>query len=210
MRTFKKDDLNNILEQHRIWLIDRSKGSCAHLNNADLRGADLRGADLNNADLRGADLRGANLTGANLRGADLSNAVLAYADLSDVVLRYANLTGANLRGADLSNAVLAYADLSDVVLRYANLTGANLIGADLNNTNLYKTVGNSVEIRTVQSARYHINITKYKIQIGCKSYSKKEWFAFSDGAIKEMDAGALEWWTVYKPIIKALIDADEG
>ena len=175
MRTFKKDDLTNILEQHRIWLIDRSKGSCAHLNNADLRGADLRGADL----------RGANLSNANLRGADLGY-------------------------ADLSNAVLAYADLSDVVLRYANLTGANLIGADLNNTNLYKTVGNSVEIRTVQSARYHINITKYKIQIGCKSYSKKEWFAFSDGAIKEMDAGALEWWTVYKPIIKALIDADEG
>lgn len=55
----EKKELVAILQQHKEWLADNTKG-----NRADLQGADLYGADLSGADLRGANLRGADLQGA--------------------------------------------------------------------------------------------------------------------------------------------------
>jgi uncharacterized protein YjbI with pentapeptide repeats len=59
-----KDEIEAVLQKHRLWLSGDAGGECANLTKADLRGADLRGADL-----RGAYLRGADLTKADLRGA---------------------------------------------------------------------------------------------------------------------------------------------
>ena len=81
-----QDELDAILQKHKLWLDDADGGI-----RADLKGANLRGANL-----WGADLKGANLRGADLRGADLYKSNLRHADLSD-----ADLRGADLRGADL-------------------------------------------------------------------------------------------------------------
>ena len=67
--------LNEILEQHKLWLRNRG-GMRADLQGADLRRADLRGAYLRGADLQGADLQGADLRRAYLQGADLQGAYL--------------------------------------------------------------------------------------------------------------------------------------
>jgi len=91
-----REQLKDILHQHKLWLLDRSTGKGADLRGADLEGADLEGANLRSADLKGAYLRGANLRGTDLRGADLEGA-----NLEDANLRDANLRGANLRGANL-------------------------------------------------------------------------------------------------------------
>ena len=61
-----QDELDAILQKHKLWLDDADGGI-----RADLKGANLRGAGLWGAVLRGADLRGADLRGADLRGADL-------------------------------------------------------------------------------------------------------------------------------------------
>jgi uncharacterized protein YjbI with pentapeptide repeats len=94
-------NIEKILDDHKEWLLDNTKGQ-----RADLREANLSEANLSRADLREADLIGANLIGANLIEADLSSAYLS---------------GANLRGANLSRA-----NLSRAYLRRANLNGANL------------------------------------------------------------------------------------
>ena len=93
------EELKQILDEHKAWLADNSKGKRANLSDANLSDADLSGADLRWVNLRNANLYGADLYGANLRGADLR-----WVDL-----RWANLSGANLRNADL---------------RWANLSGA--------------------------------------------------------------------------------------
>ena len=72
----KGEELREILEKHRKWLIGEDGGELADLQEADLQEADLSDADLQDADLsdaylRGAALRLANLCGADLRGADL-------------------------------------------------------------------------------------------------------------------------------------------
>jgi uncharacterized protein YjbI with pentapeptide repeats len=91
-----RNELDRVLEQHKMWLADPTTGSCADLSGADLRGANLSRANLSCANLSCAYLSGANLSRANLSGADLSGADLRGADLS----------GADLRGAYLSRATM--------------------------------------------------------------------------------------------------------
>jgi len=125
------------------------------------------------------------LTGADLSGADLNSADLRRADLKD-----ANLTGADLRYADF---------------RFADLKGANLSGANLNNC-----IGNRKEIKTIQTSKYWIVYTKDVMQIGCENHTIDKWFQFSDDRISKMGDDALEWWKVWKPILKKIIKANRG
>jgi hypothetical protein len=89
-----RDQIDEALRLHRLWLEGRAEGRRADLSRADLRRADLSGADLRDAELRRADLSGAELRDADLRRADLRGAVLRRVDLS----------GADLSGADLPQA----------------------------------------------------------------------------------------------------------
>ena len=104
MKEITRDELNEILRKHDLWLKGDFNGARANLNGANLYGANLYGANLYGADLNGADLNGANLYGANLIRADLIRADLIRADLNGANLRGANLRGANLRGANLRGA----------------------------------------------------------------------------------------------------------
>ena len=113
----KKEELEKILELHKMWLNDEEGGVRANLCKADLSDANLCKADLIDVNLGGA-----NLIGANLSGADLSGANLRETDLIGANLRETNLIGANLNGADLSGANLNGADLSGANLRETNLT----------------------------------------------------------------------------------------
>ena len=92
MKKITKEELETILEQHKLW-------------------SDSNGKDGKRADLSGADLSDADLMFANLTFADLSGAILSGADLSD-----ADLTRADLSGADLINSELEYANLTNTIL----------------------------------------------------------------------------------------------
>ena len=69
-----KEQLDNVLRKHALWINNKPVGERANLNGADLRRANLYGADLYEANLRGATLRRADLSGADLSGADLYGA----------------------------------------------------------------------------------------------------------------------------------------
>lgn len=86
-----KEELKEILENHKLWLQDSNTGKRANLHYADLSYADLRSANLISANLISANLSYANLSYTNLRSADL---------------RSADLISANLSSADLSSADL--------------------------------------------------------------------------------------------------------
>ena len=125
-RSISKEELNNILEKHKMWLDNKPGGE-----RADLYNADLSGANLSEANLSDAELSRSNLYEANLYKADLSRANLYESDL----IR-ANLIGANLYDADLSEAYLNGADLSEANLSRAYLYKANLYNADLSGADL--------------------------------------------------------------------------
>ena len=101
MRKFTPEELKKILEDHKLWLNDHSKGARADLSYANLRYLDLRNADIRYSDLSYSDIRYSNFS---------------YSDLS-----YSNLSYSDLRNADLSNADLSYSDLSNAKLRSEEL-----------------------------------------------------------------------------------------
>ena len=82
MKEITRDELNEILRKHNLWLKGDFNGARADLYRAELRGANLNGADLRGANLNGADLYRAELRGADLNGADLYGADLYGADLN--------------------------------------------------------------------------------------------------------------------------------
>jgi len=179
MKTYSQEELNNIIELNRLYTIGDPKGKKANLEGANLEGADLRGANL-----RGANLEGANLIEANLEGANLIEA---------------NLIGADLRGADLIGADL----------RRADLRRADLIWADLEEANLSYCIGNSREIKTIQTDTYHICYTKDVMAIGRKQYTIKEWFDFDDTTIGSMDKGkSLKWWLKNKETLRLITNGE--
>ena len=90
MRKISKEELDKILEEHKLWLEGKG-GKRANLYIENLEGANLRKANLYKADLEGANLREADLYGADLRYADLKGTDLCKADLCK-----SNLLGANL------------------------------------------------------------------------------------------------------------------
>jgi hypothetical protein len=114
-----KEELNEKIKLHSLWLIGDKDGVKINMSGADLSGASLSGANLSGASLSGANLSGANLSYTSLSGANLSGASLSGASLSGASLSGASLSGANLSGASLSGASLSGADL-----RGASLSGA--------------------------------------------------------------------------------------
>ena len=135
MKKISREELNEMLVQHELWLNDEG-GKRLDLENVDLRDADLRNTNLRNANLECANLECANLMNTNLECASLRNANLECANLEcaslmNTNLEYANLTNTNLEYANLRSANLEYANL-----RYANLRYANLRNADLERANL--------------------------------------------------------------------------
>ena len=56
MKTYTSEELKDILEQHKLWLSDNTKGKRADLRSADLSSADLSSANLSSANLSSAYL----------------------------------------------------------------------------------------------------------------------------------------------------------
>jgi len=83
---------------------------------------------------------------------------------------------------------------------------ANLGGANLGGANLWNCIGNSREIKTIQTDGYTINYTNEIMQIGCERHNIEDWFGFDNDRIFEMNQQtAVIWWKKWKPILKEVI-----
>ena len=83
---------------------------------------------------------------------------------------------------------------------------ANLSDADLRGADLRGVFGNMGHIKSLQTEKYTITYTATILQIGCKRFTIDEWKNFDNKTISQMDSGALEWWTKWKPIILQIIE----
>ena len=187
------------------------KSRRAYLRGANLREANLGGANLNEANLREANLCLANLNRANLRRADLSGANLRLANLSGADLSRANLSRANLNETNLFGANLRLANLGG-----ADLSRANLFGANLRNANLRWVIGNGYQIKTLIASQHHVSWTATgegddfapTMAIGCEQHPIEDWWRFDNATIEKMENGALDWWRVWKPILRQLVEME--
>ena len=98
------EQLKDILNKHKKWLLNENGGERADLSGANLSRANLSRAYLSRADLSRANLSRAYLSRTDLSGANLYGTYLSGADLSGANLSRAYLSRADLSGADLSGA----------------------------------------------------------------------------------------------------------
>ena len=109
MKTITKEELQEILEAHKLWIDSGEQEGCradlskVDLSRVDLSWTNLREIDLSGADLSWTDLTGADLTGANLSGAYLQEANLQGAYLSKTDLRVATAKGCVIYRAEFSS-----------------------------------------------------------------------------------------------------------
>jgi uncharacterized protein YjbI with pentapeptide repeats len=96
------------------------------------------------------------------------------------------------------------ASLCGANLRSADLRGADLRGASLYGASLCDVIGNGREIKTIQTNKWMIVITKKVMAIGCQQHKYKKWMKFTDEEISNMDDDALEFWNNWKKIIKKM------
>lgn len=178
IKQISREELNEILKEHKLWLEGEGEGERADLSYTNLSGMDLRGvnlkrailthanliyADLKYANLAYADLRYADLRCADAENVDFMSADLKYAKLSDANLKRANFKYADSRFADFKYADLRYActistgfegaDFESAILRYANLKHADLEGvnlkyADISHSNLEGALMKDIEVNT--------------------------------------------------------------
>ena len=66
------------------------------------------------------------------------------------------------------------------------------------------------DVCNITGQDYNITITPNHIKIGCQYHSKTAWFKFRDSEIEKMDGQrALDFWKVWKPILKSICEKDK-
>lgn len=188
MRNISKEELEEILRKHRLWLREdeyEDEEECADLDGinlafikhksslekgerANLDHVNLNGFDLSDANLKRADLCCASLEGANLENADLIEADLSYANLENANLKGAVLNRADLRHANLENANLSKTNLRRADLRYADLNRANLSSSRAEYANLVSADLRYADLKDADLRRSDLEYADLKnADLGC-------------------------------------------
>jgi uncharacterized protein YjbI with pentapeptide repeats len=142
MKYLAGPELNNVLTQHRDWLLTKGRrGKRAKLvsvgfNAASFTGIDLSGVVFIKVDMQDCTLEGVNFNGSTLLGssfikAQISNCSFKYADMDEC-----NLSEATIIGCDLTDADLAYAVLEKVIFENTTFTNTNFFGTNLRSASL--------------------------------------------------------------------------
>lgn len=171
-----REELDEVLHFHKLWIYGEKGGQRAILAGRDLRDLDLdlSGVDLSSADLSGANLSHTNLYGANLSGVDLSKATLIGTNLYGADLRHATFANSYLSNINLSHANLCDTVWMGATLGEGDLTGANLLHASLGHARLSRVRG----IVYGTADRWLMIVYQYdgviRVKAGCRDFTLEE------------------------------------
>ncbi|MEZ5813196.1 MAG: pentapeptide repeat-containing protein [Alphaproteobacteria bacterium] len=110
MEKITQEQLLEIIERHKKFLMGSGGGQRAILTCKDLSGLDFRLADLSNADFSGARLDGANMSQASFVNASFFSCDMHKTDMKNSNFTRADFRGAEVIGSDLSEADFTHAD----------------------------------------------------------------------------------------------------
>lgn len=104
----KKKKIEDIVKNHKLWLLDNKNGECANFSNLDLEGVNFSNLDLSKANFMRANLKGANfhaciLVDCCFAGANLQDVDFSFACLSNTCFTLANLLGVDFCVSNIIN-----------------------------------------------------------------------------------------------------------
>lgn len=208
----KLGKLENLLDEHELWLYDRKGGKCLDLSwkkiniscSTRLAGEDLSGASLNRTVMLNFDLKGTKLVGASLSSVFIKYSDLRCADFEDAELYSAKLKGNDLRYANFKGAYLVFADLSYADLRNCDFSGANMSGchlgdADLRHVKIDNVIGQSIDIEVLNEEEIRYWNHQSIFTEGSFQGKKDEYLAY----VEEKYSNDPEMLTKYQKYIKS-------
>lgn len=127
------------------------------------------------------------------------------ADFTDKDLSGLDFSGRYLYMVKFVNANCEYANFTDADCEDVDFTNANCKGANFKGAELWETIGNNKQIKSLSMGFYSVVYTKDSLQVGCQRHSFKEWLSFTDFEIDKMSPCALRWWMKFKePLFKTI------
>ena len=190
--TMLQDDINVIINQHKLWLNDDKCGKRADFSESNLINVNLSDMDLRYIDFSGSDLSGCDFSNSDLRGCNLISCDLSYGNFNGCDLRYTDL-----RGSDLSNCKLTNCDF-----RGSDLYNSNLKDSDISDSDIrFLSSANGIELACINAGIYQVVLAKYKIAIGDKIFTIEEWRSFNDDYMSKNYEISLEWLSEWKFIV---------
>ncbi len=178
-------EINEIIDLHRLYSIDRAKGKQADFSDMDLSGLKVSGAVLRNACFNGANISHCDFSNCKLTGAkfnstigecatftncDLDSTSWVCSEITKSAFFDSTAVGAEMYDADFSGTTFLRTDLSEV-----NLANAKLNGTHLNDVDLCDAVGNCHEVITLQLGGHTAVYTSMTLQIGKFDMSIEDW-----------------------------------
>jgi hypothetical protein len=177
-----QQELDEIVERHKLWLEHKEGGARADFSGKDIRYVDLSGKNLWGAYFRETILIGVNFNGANLGYTDFRRAYIESTDFIGTCLGYADFRHAHFNRVDFSGASCGFMDL-----RGAGTSGTHLIAIKLPVWDVY--------------------INTQTVQIGSWHHRHDALLSISDDEINKMHPiYAAEWWATYKPLVVAAVN----
>ena len=141
-KTITKEQLDEVIKEHGLWLKDHAQGKRAELKDYSFDETygspvfDLSGVNLSNADLSGSSffksiLVGINLSGAKLEGTHFKKVDLTDAVLDDIDIRDGSITYSKLTHVQADNADFTHCCMRDNSCENASFNGSRFVTADL-------------------------------------------------------------------------------
>lgn len=108
MKKLTQDELDNLIQQHEIWLKNNELGIRPSFSNLDLSELELKRANLYHSNFTNSNLTRANFRNSNLEKADLGGAILEKTNLIEANLFHANLYKAILKNVKVNEYTMFY------------------------------------------------------------------------------------------------------
>ena len=196
-KLISKEQLDEVIKAHGLWLKDHSQGKRAELNGYNIGDLliktklDLSGVDLSEADLSESSFCKVKLVGANFTGAKLEGTSFMCVDLTDAILDNVNMNNGSINHSDLTRVQAKRADfinccMWDCCFKEAKLNASRFIAAQLCDGTFRGADLSSCDLRwtDIDYAHFeHANLTGADLRWTKNSY----WARFEGANMDDID-----------------------
>lgn len=146
-----QDDLDLMLEKHRLFLMQLRTTGKAHsgrlsLEHHSFRELDFCASDLSESCFRRCDFRRADLVGCLMEHAIVRECNFSNAMMFGIRITHSDLQHSRLNGADLAKANIKYSTLDNITAKGVNLTEAKIANSSLYAADLSKAIMRDTEM----------------------------------------------------------------
>lgn len=188
-----------------------------------LSGVELKGLDLSEIDLSGCVLFDCTFTSCNFHNANLSglhtgnsgasfidcnlhSVNFASADLSNLSFLGCTILACEMSNADLSSSQIIGSRLITCNLRGVNMVKSDLTGTVLQNNDLYDTIGNGAQLKSILCAQWPITYTFAELQFASLRSASTNPAGIRESALLSVHGqSSVDTWRRWKNLIGSVI-----